>query len=609
MPRATVPTVFVLFILFVSPLCAADTSTLESMLKRPILGAALPLLEVQHYCEVRVPPMPAVKTAAQWDAEANRLRAAILDRVVFRGEAAHWRDGPAKVQWLETLPGGPGYHIQKLRFEAVPGMWIPALLYVPEKLSGKVPVILNVNGHVGAPGKSVDYKQIRCINQAKRGMLALNVEWLGMGQLGGPGFHHDRMNQLDLCGTSGVAPFYLSMKRSLDLLLSLPNSDPSRVAVTGLSGGGWQTIFIGALDTRVTLANPVAGYSALLTRTRHSEDLGDPEQAPCDLAVLADYTHLTAMRAPRPTLLTKNSKDNCCFAAGHSLAPLLEAARPIFALYGCPDALRSHVNDNPGTHNYELDNRQAFYRILGDFFYPQSRQFDAKEIESKSEVKSQKDLDVPLPAVNEDFHSLALTLAKDLPRQPGPPRDEAGLKTWRQERRLQLRGLVKAKDYTVKAVESGREEKEGVRYTFWRLQIGPEWTVPAVEMARGAGGKTALMVADEGRAATAPVAERLLADGYRVLAIDPFYLGESRIAKDGYLWMLLVASLGDRPLGIQASQLAAAARWQAAQAKTRPVTLVAIGPRAAPPRWWRRSWKRRPSARSICGRRWAASRR
>ena len=560
---------------------AAKTDVLEFMLKRPILGPALPLLEVQHYCEVRVPPMPAVKTAAQWDAEASRLRAAILDRVVFRGEAAGWRDAPAKVQWLETLPGGPGYRIQKLRFEAVPGMWIPALLYLPEKLSGKVPVILNVNGHVGPPGKSVDYKQIRCINQAKRGMLALNVEWLGMGQLGGPGFHHDRMNQLDLCGTSGVAPFYLSMKRSLDLLLALPNADPSRVAVTGLSGGGWQTIFISALDTRVTLANPVAGYSALLTRTRHAEDLGDPEQAPCDLAVLADYTHLTAMRAPRPTLLTKNSKDNCCFAAGHSLAPLMEAARPIYALYGRADALRSHVNDNPGTHNYELDNRQAFYRMLGDFFYPQSKNFDAKEIESKSEVKSQKDLDVPLPAVNEDFHSLALTLAKDLPRQPGPPRDEAGLKTWRQERRLQLRELVKAKDYTVKAVELGHEEKEGVRYTFWRLQIGPEWTVPAVEMARGAVGKTALIVADEGRAATAPAVERLLADGYRVLAIDPFYVGESKITKDGYLWMLLVASLGDRPLGIQASQIAAAARWQAGQPKTGPVTLVALGPRSS----------------------------
>ena len=219
-------------------------NSLQSMLQRPIIGPTLPLIEVQRHCEASVPRLPAMATVAQWEAEANRLRAAVLERVVFRGEAARWRDTPAKTQWLESLPGGAGYRIQKLRFEAVPGMWIPALLYLPEKLAGKMPVILNVNGHVGLPGKSVAYKQVRCINQAKRGMLALNVEWLGMGQLSGPGFHHNRMNQLDLCGTSGVAPFYLSLKRGLDLLLSLPHADPSRVAVTGLSGGGWQTIFI-----------------------------------------------------------------------------------------------------------------------------------------------------------------------------------------------------------------------------------------------------------------------------------------------------------------------------------------------------------------------------
>ena len=117
---------------------------------------------------------------------------------------------------------------------------------------GKVPVVLNVNGHT-SDGKQYVPKQIRCINQAKRGMLALNVEWLGMGQLSGPGFDHYRMNQLDLCGTSGLAPFYLDMKRGLDVLLSLEHADPQRVAVTGLSGGGWQTIFFSSLDTRVTL--------------------------------------------------------------------------------------------------------------------------------------------------------------------------------------------------------------------------------------------------------------------------------------------------------------------------------------------------------------------
>src|SRR6185503_3925327 len=136
-----------------------------------------------------------------------------------------------------------------------------------------------------------------------------------------------RMNQLDLCGTSGLSPFYLSMSRGLDILLALPNADSARVAVSGLSGGGWQTITISSLDTRVKLCNPVAGYSSFRTRIHNFSDLGDSEQTPCDLGTVADYEHLTAILAPNPALLTFNIKDDCCFAADHALPPLIEAAR------------------------------------------------------------------------------------------------------------------------------------------------------------------------------------------------------------------------------------------------------------------------------------------
>ena len=66
-------------------------------------------------------------------------------------------------------------------------------------------------------GKAAAPEQVRCINQVKRGMLALNIEWLGMGQLSHANYNHSRMNQLDLCGTSGLAPFYLALQRALDL--------------------------------------------------------------------------------------------------------------------------------------------------------------------------------------------------------------------------------------------------------------------------------------------------------------------------------------------------------------------------------------------------------
>ena len=560
---------------------AADEAQIKALLSRELVGSVLPLAEVQRFCETRVPRMPSVQAAAQWQAEADRLRAAVLEKVVYRGEAAAWRDAATKVEWLETIPGGPGYRIKKLRYEALPGLWIPALLYEPESLSGRVPAVLNVNGHVGGPGKAYVPKQLRCINHAKRGLLSLNIEWVGMGQLGGGGFAHARMNQLDLCGTSGLAPFYLNMRRGLDILLSLEHTDPERVAVTGLSGGGWQTIFLSALDLRVKLSNPVAGYSSFITRAYHLSDLGDSEQTPNDLATLVDYTHLTAMLAPRPTLLTKNAKDDCCFASGHALQPLLDAAQPIFNLHERAGHLRSHVNQDPGTHNYEVDNRQACYRMLGDFFYPGDQSFSAQEIPSEPEVKAAEALSVPLPDGNEDFHSLAMKLSRGLPQQPDWPTTPAAAVAWQQAQRQRLRELARTTDYEVQATEIDREQQAGVQVVRWKLLLGNAWTVPAVECVSGEPRQTALVVADGGRASSVGEVLRLLTAGYRVIAIDPFYFGESRIAERDYLFALLVAGVGQRPLGIQASQLAASARWAVARYPDSPVTLVSAGPRSS----------------------------
>jgi hypothetical protein len=579
--RILFPSLLVLLACTTQRAIAAEVEEIKQLLARPIIGPSVALAEVQEYTEARVPPMPAVKTLAEWEEYANRTRRETLARVVYRGEAARWRDAPCRVEWLDAIEGGPGYSIKKLRYEAVPGLWVPALLYEPEKLSEKTPVMMAVNGHDGA-GKAAGYKQIRCINLAKRGMRVLNVEWFNMGQLRSEGFVHYRLNQIDLCGTSGLAPFYLSMKRGLDILLSLEKSDPERVAVSGLSGGGWQTIIISSLDTRVTLTNPVAGYSSFRTRARHFSDLGDSEQTPVDLAVVTDYAPLTAMLAPRAALLTYNVKDNCCFASGHALPPLLEAAEPIYKLYGKEGRLRSHINHDPGTHNYEQDNREALYRMIGDHFYAGSAEFDPKEIECKDEVKTKEQLAVPLPEENLDLHKLAIDLAKELPRQGELPKEKQRARAWQDQRREAVRQTVQYKQYAVMQQSAETETKGATEATFLRLRIGDSWTVPVVKLRRGESKGTTIVVADGGRQSAAEAVERLLAAGQTVVAMDPFYFGESKIAQKDFLFALLVSAIGDRPLGLQASQVAAVARWLKSEAggKAERVTIVSQGPRS-----------------------------
>ena len=536
------------------------TSTaIERALAQEIIGPNLALEEVRVFNETRVPDMPSVRSAAEWKAKAREYRRNVLNKVVFRGEAAKWRDTPLQVEWSAVIEGLPGYRIRKLRFEAVPGWWIPALLYEPTKLSGKRPVVLNVNGHDGK-GKAADYKQIRCINQAKRGMIALNVEWIGMGQFASRMSHY-QMNQMDLCGTAGIAPFFLNMSKGLDVLLSHPNADPKRVAVAGLSGGGWQTIFISSLDERVTLANPVAGYSSFKTRARHGMDLGDSEQTPNDLALYADYTHLTALLANRAALLTYNAKDNCCFTAGHALPPLLAAAQPIFRLLGRGEFLRSHINHDPGSHNFELDNRQQLYRFIGDVFY-QGQEYDWQEIPSADEVKTYDELLVDLPEENGGFNSIALGLMETLP------------KPFEGDKRRRLLEVVSAKNYTAKAK---RVRGEGAMVHF-QFQVGDDWTLPGTVFTPDAPMATTLLIADAGRKAQAERVESLLAKGRRVVAFDPFFFGESKIKSRDFLHVILMHAAGERALGVQASQISAVAEWAKKQYR-QPVELMSAGPR------------------------------
>ncbi|MDP7049979.1 MAG: acetylxylan esterase [Verrucomicrobiota bacterium] len=534
-------------------------SAIERALAEEIIGPALALEEVRVFNETRVPDIPRLRSAAKWQAKVTEYRRNILEKVVFRGEATKWRDTPLRVKWSAVIEGLPGYRIRKLRFEALPGWWIPALLYEPTKLSGKRPVVLNVNGH-DAKGKAADYKQLRCINQAKRGMIALNVEWIGMGQFASRMGHY-QMNQLDLCGTSGIAPFFLNMSKGLDILLSHPNADPERVAVAGLSGGGWQTIIISSLDERVTLANPVAGYSSFKTRARHGMDLGDSEQTPNDLALYADYTHLTAMLANRAALLTYNAKDQCCFTASHALPPLLNAVQPVFDLLGRGGFLRSHINHDPGSHNFELDNRQQLYRFIGDIFY-EGRDFDWREIPSADEVKSADALWVGLPETNGDFNSIAFGLMEKLPKPfEGDPR------------RLLLK-IINAKNYTALAKRVGGEG--AARH--YQFRIGGDWTVPGTVFTPNVPKATTLLIADAGRKAQARRVEALLAKGQRVVLFDPFFFGESKIQSHDFLHVILMHAVGERALGVQAGQISAVANWAAGMFK-QPVELESVGHR------------------------------
>ena len=76
------------------------------------------------------------------------------------------------------------------------------------------------------------------------------------------------------------------------------------------------------------------------------------------------------------------------------------------------------------------------------------------------------------------------------------------------------------------------------------------------------------------------MAEALLRSGRRVLTVDLYGFGESETSQRPALFAIAVSSVGERPLGIQVSQLIATARWVRDKVGNAP-TLKALGPRSS----------------------------
>jgi hypothetical protein len=184
--------------------------------------------EMVAYLASIMPKLEPPATAAEWHARAAATRTAMLE-LLMSGHPTGVLDDAPRVEWTETLEVGEGYRIRKLRYEGYPGLWAPALLYEPTTAGdGPLPAVLNAEGHHPA-GNALPMKQQRCINLARRGIINLSYEFLGMGELGVAN-GHPKVEQLNACGVYGVGVFYLIMKRALDILLGLPRVDRSRVA-------------------------------------------------------------------------------------------------------------------------------------------------------------------------------------------------------------------------------------------------------------------------------------------------------------------------------------------------------------------------------------------
>ena len=145
-------------------------------------------------------------------------------------------------------------------------------------------------------------------------------------------------------------------------------------------------------------------------------------------------------------MLAHNAEDDCCFRAPLVKPLLYDAIRPIYKLYGKEGVFQWHENRDPGTHNYQLDNRQQAYRFF-------SKHFNLPLIEnddlSGARINSYEELIVGLPKENLTILGLARQLAGAIKRQP-ISQEATARSAWVLGERKKLESLVRLRPLAIK---------------------------------------------------------------------------------------------------------------------------------------------------------------
>lgn len=278
-------------------------------------------------------PFEVPNGEAAWEARAEELRRRVL-------VATGLWPMPEKTPLNPVLHGKvqrPGFTVEKVYFESVPDHFVTGLLFRPDdgKTKVKRPAVLCPHGH---GGRQQDYgvanmakliesgaekfeksgrfpKLARCAQLARMGCVTFIFDMLGYvdSQQISRGLAHGFAKQRpDFEGTErwGFFSAQAEMRlqsimglqtwnsiRCLDFLQSLPDVDPSRIGVTGGSGGGTQTILLCAIDSRPIVAFPNGMVSTSMQGGCTCEN--------CTLLRIGTgNVELAALFAPKPQAMT-----------------------------------------------------------------------------------------------------------------------------------------------------------------------------------------------------------------------------------------------------------------------------------------------------------------
>ena len=494
-------------------------------------------------------------------AEADRSRAGLRRRLrhSLGYEQLPWP--PPKARKAGELVRD-GYRIEKLVFESLPGVEVPAQLYLPAGGRQRHPAVLFYCGHWWEDSKSRPDFQAFSINMARLGFVVMNFDPFGQGERGVSNRDH-RRTELLLAGVSQQGLAEYETQHALHHLLSRQEVDPRRVGMTGASGGGYNTWITAALDDRIAVAVPVVGTSEFFEQIHVCRPL-DWYQANehChfvpNLIRYANNHELLAMIAPRPLLIVAASQDQSFPITG--VREIHGYGRGLYASYNSPEKIGFFEDSSTG-HGYQQAKREAAYGWFRRWLQGEGDGSPWPEPPTETEPWDSAGLRCFPPGENRAAGPGIAAMASRLAGGRAPRRAPQDL--------ARLLGVPRPPHSAPVAVAEQR----------FLIPVADGISVPGT-LLRPPGQQKGVVVAVDDNGMEDLSAEPLLQEarsaGWAIAAVDPRGIGELAVTRRGWVFAVSLL-LGENFVWRQALDLLAAAR----QFSSQPLALYARGHNAA----------------------------
>jgi len=254
-----------------------------------------------------------------------------------------------------------GYRVENVVFESLEGWEVNASVYCPPD-TGRYPGVVCPSGH--SAKTNPPYQRPPQVF-ARNGYVAVAFDAPGRGEKT-EGNDHFRDGVVGyLTGFWSGAYFVVDALRCLDYLQQRDDVDSDRLAVTGVSGGGTTSLFVGLLDDRVDLVAPVCFGSELLSTFSRNPYTACPEVfGPGLVAAGLDWADYVGALAPTPCLIAAGKHD--AVHGVDSVRNVRDGARPVYGALDREDRLDLFVDPDAG-HDYTVSMANEVVRWLNEY--------------------------------------------------------------------------------------------------------------------------------------------------------------------------------------------------------------------------------------------------